>query len=393
MPALFLLELTMNSSSLDSAHWMLQEILEQPAVVQTCLEHWGIQPSGQINPQLGLGLSPAEIQSICQVRIIGCGTSLHAGFIAKALLESEAKIPTTVHPASELRHTLPLPLPGTLTLAITQSGETADVLKGCLLLQAQDAGAEITDGRYVGITNQAGSSLESITQFTLVLPAGKEVSIAATKTFTATLVTLYGVVLALGQNRQQLAPEQSQKWGAALHQLPVQIAGVFHRLADPIAAIATQWKAQQSWIVLGRGLQAAIAMEAALKFKETAYIHAEGFASGEFLHGPIALLDATIPAIAIVMPGRTVEGDLAILPKLKARQAPLLVITTDSLAEAVRAELDERNDHLLILPDTLPELAPILTVLPLQLLAYRSALARNLNPDQPRGLVKSIAQD
>lgn len=362
-------------------------------MVQACLEHWGIEPSGQVSNQLSLGLSASQIQAIQQVRIVGCGTSLHAGLIAKLLLEHWAKIPTIVCPASELRHTLPLPQPGTLTLAITQSGETADVLKGCLLLQAQDSATQITDGWYAGITNQAGSSLEAMTQSTLILPAGKEVSIAATKTFTATLITVYGLVLALSHQRQTLALEQAQQWGTALHHLPEQISTVFHKLSESMAAIATQWKARQSLIILGRGLQAAIAAEAALKFKETAYIHAEGFASGEFLHGPIALLDETIPAIAIVMPGNTAEGDLALLPKLKARQAPLLVITMESLVEDVKARINDGNHNVLSLPDVLPELAPVLTVIPLQLLAYHSAMVRNLNPDQPRGLVKSIAQD
>ncbi len=378
----------MNASTLPEPHWMLQEILEQPEVVRTCLKTWAIA-SNSFPTLETFGLADLAIASIQQVRIVGCGTSLHAGWVGKLLLEDWAKLPTALYPASELRHTLPPALSNTLTIAITQSGETTDVLKGCLQLQAQDAQAQISHSIYIGITNQRGSSLAGMTQAMLITPAGSEVSIAATKTFTATLIMLYGLVLAIAQQRGTLSREECQQITQSLHQLPGWIAQVLDTSAQEIAAIAAKWQNYRNCIIVGRGVQAAIAAEAALKLKEAAYIHAEGFAAGEFLHGPIALLDESIPVVAIAIPGSTFEGVLGTLPKLKSRGSPLLVITTASNVEDVQNGADE----CIVLPDVPEAIAPVLTILPLQLLAYHWALNRQLNPDQPRGLVKSISKD
>jgi glucosamine--fructose-6-phosphate aminotransferase (isomerizing) len=376
------------------AHFMLKEIHEQPVVAQACFNEVDISPEinsliASLNkPLINFGLQEELFNQIDHIQFIACGTSLHACLIGKYWLEQFAGILTTVHAASELRHGLPPARPNTLTIAISQSGETADVLIAVELLRSQrEQLVSSLPIQFLGITNRSGSSLEQQVQHCIHTPAGPEIGVAATKTFTATLLTLFSFAVDLAAHRHALSLEKLEHLRLSAQQLPTQIGQVLETLDSAIATLAHDWLDIQSCILLGRGINMPIALEGALKLKETAYIHAEGFAAGEFMHGPLALLDAEIPVVAIAMPGSAYEAVLTNLSNVKARGAPLIGITSTSQS----ATLQEMCDRVLLVPDIDETLSPLLTVLPLQLLAYHAAVKRGLDVDRPRGLTKYLS--
>ncbi len=360
--------------------YTLKEIYEQSAVVQACLDAF----TNQSIPALGehiinLGLSPKFYLDINQIQIIACGSSLYASLVGKYLFEQVAKVPTIVHDAAEFRDAPPPPTANTLIIGVTQSGETADTL-AALEIEKNRRGKQ----RLLGITNKAGSSLEKLVAHTIHTQAGIEVAIAATKTFVAQLIAFYCLALDLAYYRQFLSAEQLHQIMAQLRQIPTKIDIILQTQKDDIEKLAQDLKETQNWILLGRGINFPIALEGALKLKETSYIHAEGYHSGEFLHGPIAILDSKVAVVAIAMPGVVYEKVLANAQKAKACGVRLIGVTS------IKSEI---FDHVLSVPEVDELLSPLLTVIPLQILAYYLGVHRGVDVDHPRNLTKAITHE
>jgi glutamine---fructose-6-phosphate transaminase (isomerizing) len=369
-------------------HFMLKEIYEQPGVVRTCLETYlddGWQ-SVQAQSPIQLGLPPDLYADLEHIHILACGTSWHASLVGKYLLEQVAGIPTEVHYASEFRYA-PAPLtPNTLMIGVTQSGETADTLAALELEQRRRADREDAyRARFLGITNRPESSLGRMIPHVIDTHAGIEIGVAATKTFIAQLIAFYLLALDLSHHRQTLSPERMLEILEGLRQLPALVEQILESQERYVETLAHDFLDTQDFIFLGRGINFPIALEGALKLKEISYIHAEGYPAGEMKHGPIALLDAKVPVVAIAMPGTVFEKVLSNAQEARARDAQLIGVTPMDEQEA-----QETFDTLLPIPAIDELLSPVLTVIPLQLLAYHIAALRGLDVDQPRNLAKSV---
>lgn len=389
---------------------MLKEIFEQPEVLLTCLSAYLPNTSSPSTRhptpdtmRAGLSVHPHEqersvkpaptnrhlqnLPSPDQIHILGSGTSRHAGLVAQYWLEQIIGIPARVRSASEFL-SAPLPLTAdTLTLAVTQSGETADTLAAAT--QQKAAYSRLNpqlSKQLVGITNQPNSSLTKIVDRVLPTFAGEEVGVAATKTFTTQLAVMFCLTLELAQRSHSLSQERLSQLLPALQLLPTQIVKVLEQQEKSIQQIARSLTSTKSCIVLGQGINRAIALEGALKLKETTYIHAQGYAAGEFLHGPIALLEPTIPVIAIAPCDRTFEQVCTTIRKVKSHNVPIIGITT----EAISTNLVQLFDYPIVLPQVDDLLSPFLTVIPLQLLAYYVAVEKGLNVDKPRNITKTV---
>jgi glucosamine--fructose-6-phosphate aminotransferase (isomerizing) len=371
-------------------HFMLKEIHEQPAVVRACLENylnpnWHPQENPDFSP-INLGLSPALIDNLEQVQILACGTSWHAGLIGKYLLEQLAGIPTMVQYSSEFRYA-PAPLtPNTLTIGVTQSGETADTIAALEMEKQRRAALEPPyEARILGITNRPESTLAHMVEQIIDTHAGIEIGVAATKTFVAQVMSFYFLAIDLAYRRRCLSPEALASILAGLRQLPRQIELVLEQQERHIEELAHDFAETQDFIFIGRGINFPIALEGALKLKEISYIHAEGYPAGEMKHGPIALLDARVPVVAIAMPGAVHDKVISNAQEAKARDARLIGVTPMDDQQA-RSTFDD----LLPVPYVDELLSPIVAVIPLQLLAYHIAARRGLDVDQPRNLAKSV---
>ncbi|MDP8964855.1 MAG: glutamine--fructose-6-phosphate transaminase (isomerizing) [Cyanobacteriota bacterium] len=370
-------------------HFMLKEIYEQPGVVRTCLETYlngSWNPSDITQSPINLGLTPELYADLEQIQILACGTSWHAGLVGKYLLEQLAGIPTMVQYASEFRYA-PAPLTAnTLTIGVTQSGETADTLAALEMEKRRRFGQlPKYEPRLLGITNRAESSLAPLVDRIIETHAGIEIGVAATKTFVSQLVAFYCLALDLAWRRQTLTATRLEEILVGLRQLPAQIEMILESQERYIEELAHSFAETHDFIFLGRGINFPIALEGALKLKEISYIHAEGYPAGEMKHGPIALLDAKVPVVAIAMPGTVYEKVLSNAQEAKARDARLIGVTPMNDHEAA-----ETFDDLLPVPAVEELLSPILSVIPLQLLAYHIAARRGLDVDQPRNLAKSV---
>ncbi|HEY9795303.1 MAG TPA: glutamine--fructose-6-phosphate transaminase (isomerizing) [Leptolyngbyaceae cyanobacterium] len=370
-------------------HFMLKEIYEQPGVVRACLEtylnaNWN--PADISQSPINLGLAPELFADLEQIQILACGTSWHASLVGKYLLEQIAGIPTMVQYASEFRYA-PAPLTAnTLTIGVTQSGETADTLAALEMEKRRRFGQlPKYEPRLLGITNRLESSLAQLVDRIIETHAGIEIGVAATKTFVSQLVAFYCLALDLAWRRQTLTATRLEEILVGLRQLPAQIELILESQERYIEELAHSFAETQDFIFLGRGINFPIALEGALKLKEISYIHAEGYPAGEMKHGPIALLDAKVPVVAIAMPGSVYEKVLSNAQEAKARDARLIGVTPMNDQEAA-----ETFDDLLPVPAVEELLSPILTVIPLQLLAYHIAARRGLDVDQPRNLAKSV---
>jgi glucosamine--fructose-6-phosphate aminotransferase (isomerizing) len=369
-------------------HFMHKEIYEQPAVVRACLEAYLDSEWQPENPRSPINLNlPKELcADVEQISILACGTSWHASLIGKYLLEQLANIPTAVQYASEYRYA-PAPLTAnTLTIGVTQSGETADTLAALGMEQQRRAG--FTDkfrARMLGITNRTESSIAHMMPHVINTHAGIEVGVAATKTFVTQLMAFYFLALDLAHQRQTISTERLAEIITGLRQLPAEIEKFLEIQEQYVEELSHQFTETQDFIFVGRGINFPIALEGALKLKEISYIHAEGYPAGEMKHGPIALLDAKVPVVAIAMPGSVYEKVLSNAQEAKARDARLIGVTPkQGVAEA------DIFDYVLPVPLVDELLSPIVTVIPLQLLAYHIAARRGLDVDQPRNLAKSV---
>ena len=374
-------------------HFMLKEIYEQPGVVRACLEAYfdgdWVAADADINkPPVKLGLANELLDTLMHIHIVACGTSWHAGLVGKYLLEQLAGVPTTVHYASEFRYA-PAPItPNTLTIGVTQSGETADTLAALEMEKKRRSSFALDSGleaRLLGITNRPESSLGDLVPNIIDTHAGIEIGVAATKTFVAQVMAFYALALDLTYRRQAKSPEQLEAILVGLRQLPAQMEVVLESQERYIEELAHDFAETQDFIFLGRGINFPIALEGALKLKEISYIHAEGYPAGEMKHGPIALLDAKVPVVTIAMPGAVYEKVLSNAQEARARDARLIGVTPMDEQEAA-----DTFDTLIPVPHVDELLSPILTVIPLQLLAYHIAARRGLDVDQPRNLAKSV---
>jgi len=381
-------------------HFMLKEIHEQPGVVRACLDTYlktgelredddaAIAPtaSNSSNSPIHLNLPDPLCAEVQHVQILACGTSWHAGLVGKYLLEQLAGIPTNVYYASEFRYAPPPLLPYTLTIGVTQSGETADTLAALEMeLGRRIHQPDAFQPRLLGITNRTESSLGRLVPHLIDTLAGIEIGVAATKTFTAQLMAFYFLALDLAVRRQKLASAEVDRILTGLKQLPTQIELILEQQEPMIEELSHQFTHTQDFIFLGRGINFPIALEGALKLKEISYIHAEGYPAGEMKHGPIALLDEEVPVVAIAVPGSVYEKTISNAQEAKARDARLLGVTPPNMAETT----DIFND-LLPIPEVDELISPVLTVIPLQLLAYHIAARKGLDVDQPRNLAKSV---
>lgn len=370
-------------------HFMLKEIYEQPSVVRSFLatyfnSDW--QPATDGSSPVNLGLNPDIYQNLQQVEILACGTSWHAGLVGKYLIEQVAGIPTSVHYASEFRYAPSPVTANTLTIGISQSGETADTLAALGMEQQRRlALSEEFQPRLLGITNRPESSLGHLIPNIINTLAEIEIGVAATKSFMAQLMAFYALAIELAYQRQTLSAEKLQELIASLHQLPGQMELVLTNQEGQIEELAHQFLDTQDFIFIGRGINFPIALEGALKLKEISYIHAEGYPAGEMKHGPIALLDSKVPVVAIAMPGMVYEKVISNAQEAKARDAQLIGVTPSSNGEA-----GEIFNIILSVPAVNELLSPVLSVLPMQLLSYHIAARRGLDVDQPRNLAKSV---
>jgi glucosamine--fructose-6-phosphate aminotransferase (isomerizing) len=368
-------------------HFMLKEIHEQPETAALWVaRHLPANDGAPGTPSLvALPLEEEVFQGVERIQILACGTSRHASQVGAYLLEQLAGIPTSVDYASEFRYAPPPLAPHTLTIGVTQSGETADTLAA--LLMEQERRELIADPAFapklLGITNRPESSLGRIVPHLLDIGAGIEVGVAATKTFLGQLLAFYGLALAFAERRGSRSPTQLHALVSALRALPAQLQQLVEDHDRQCAELAHLFADTRDVIFLGRGINYPIALEGALKLKEISYIHAEGYPAGEMKHGPIALLDSRVPVVSIAMPGVVFDKVLSNAQEAKARDAQLIGV-------APAGPDTELFDVLLPVPDIDEMLSPLLTVIPMQLLSYHIAAHRGLDVDQPRNLAKSV---
>ncbi len=356
-------------------HFMLKEIFEQPNTLRDVMRGRLLEEEG--NAKLGgITISDEELQSVDQIVISACGTSWHAALIGEYMLEELARIPTKVEYASEFRYKNPVVDGNTLVIVISQSGETADTLAA--LREAKRRGA-----RVMGIVNVVGSSIARETDFGMYLHAGPEVGVASTKAFTSQVAALAFFTLYLGRLRN-LPIIEGREFVKALQELPGKVANILER-NDEIRALAEEYKDAPNFLYLGRGVQFPVALEGALKLKEVSYIHAEGYPAAEMKHGPIALIDDQMPVVFLAPRDAVYSKVVSNIEEVKARLGRVIAIVNNGGEELVG-----RVDHSIVVPQTHPVLLPILTVVPLQLLAYHIAVLRQCDVDQPRNLAKSV---
>ena len=358
-------------------HFMLKEIFEQPdAVSNTLLGRLNEDRDGVDLSEIGF--SPAKWQSFKDIKIVACGTSWHAGLVAKYWLENLARIPTEVDIASEFRYRDPLVGPETLVIGISQSGETADTLAA--LQEARRRGASL-----LAICNVMESSIARLCDGVLYTHAGPEIGVASTKAFTTQLTALFLLTLEFAAIRQSLSAEQiSQQVNALLH-LPLAIEKVLER-APELELMARRYHHVDDYLYLARGLNFPIALEGALKLKEISYIHAEGYPAGEMKHGPIALIDENMPVVVLAPPDRHLEKIISNFQEVAARDGRLLLFSGPDLVLPEDVEGIDR----FVVEVVGEELNPLLYVVPLQLLAYYTAVLKGTDVDQPRNLAKSV---
>jgi glucosamine--fructose-6-phosphate aminotransferase (isomerizing) len=358
-------------------HFMLKEIFEQPqAIINTV--------SGRIDLETGvvelpeINLNSEDLQKIERIFLVACGTSWHAALVAKYWIERWAGIPVEVDIASEFRYRTLLINERVLTVAISQSGETADTLAG--IRRAKSLGSKI-----ITICNVVGSTMTREADGTVYTHAGPEIGVASTKAFTAQLAALFLFTLYLGAQKKTLSMEKSRELGSALIGIAEVIETELPRLQEEIRLLVDGYYDCRDFLFVGRGLNFPIALEGALKLKEISYIHAEGYAAGELKHGPIALIDKEMPVLALVPQDGVYQKSISNVEEIKARAGRLILLGT-----AGDSHLRTITEDVLYLPLVHEEMNPLLYTIPAQLLAYEIAVRRGCDVDQPRNLAKSV---
>jgi len=355
--------------------FMLKEIYEQPRVVRDTLA--GRLAGGALAID-ELGLTLEELNLIDRVYVIACGTSYHAGLVAKNLIEGWARIPCEVEAASEFRYRNPIITTSTLVVAVSQSGETADTL-------AAIRDARIKGAKVFGITNVVGSPVARESDGVIYTKANKEVAVASTKSFIGQVVSLTLLAMLLGQVKGRLSQAQVRLLFRELGDTAQQIQRILDQQRPAIHDAALACKDASSALFVGRGMGAAISYEGALKLKEVSYLHAEAYAAGEMKHGPIALIEPGFPVIAVATKSPTYDKTVSNLKECEARGASLIVVATEG-----DKDICAIADHVIYVPAVRDAFSPITATVPLQLLAREVALLRGCDVDQPRNLAKSV---
>ena len=356
-------------------HHMLKEIFEQPNVLTTCM-------GGRIdrtNSQIKLGGIATHLREMTRTKrfiMTACGTAFHAGLVGEFIFEQLARIPTETEYASEFRYRNPIIEDQTVVIAISQSGETADTLAA--VEQAKERGATV-----LGIVNVVGSSIARATDAGIYLHVGPEIGVASTKAFTAQVTVLAMLAIELGR-RRHINSSEADTYIEQLSQIPDKIQAILDQ-SDHIRQIASANVNEENWLFLGRGFNYPVALEGALKLKEISYIHAEGLPAAEMKHGPIALIVDGMPAVFIATEGPQYDKIMGNIEEVRARGGRTIVVATEG-----DENIKNHADHLIAVPKTPEIFQPLLTVLPLQLLAYHAAVIRGHDVDKPRNLAKSV---
>ncbi|GGH39462.1 glutamine--fructose-6-phosphate transaminase (isomerizing) [Paenibacillus segetis] len=358
-------------------HFMLKEIHEQPKAYRDTMRG-RIDESGQSVVFPGLNLTEEKIRSLNSVHIVACGTAYHAGLVGGTVIEQLVRIPVANDVASEYRYRSPLITPETLVIVVSQSGETADTLAA--LREAKRNGAHV-----LAITNVVGSSIARDADDVIATLAGPEIAVASTKAYTSQLIAFYLFGLYLAQVRGTKSNEEVAHVIAAMQSLPEQLESMLANV-EPIKAYAEEIAVHQNLFFIGRGMDYAVVQEGSLKLKEISYIHSEAYAAGELKHGTLALIEEGIPVIALATQENVLEKTVSNIKEVKARGAAVMAITHEEHV----ADLLRSVDQALSIPKTLSLLTPALSVVPLQLLAYYTSLARGNDVDKPRNLAKSV---
>jgi glucosamine--fructose-6-phosphate aminotransferase (isomerizing) len=365
-------------------HFMQKEIFEQPRAVRDTLLGRVSRETGRVFLGEEMDISEAEFREFRQVKMIACGTSWHAALAGKFMLERLARLPVEVDYGSEFRYRDPLIDARTLAVVISQSGETADSI-------AAQREARRKGAKTLAISNVVGSMIPREAHGAFYTHAGPEIGVASTKTFSAQLAALYMLALYLAEARGQLAPEPAKPHLEELLKIPAKLEQILHR-DEEIEELSREFFRRQDFLFLGRGVHYPIALEGALKLKEISYIHAEGYPAGEMKHGPNALIDSNLPVVVLATVDRAdlesvtrYEKTVSNIREVKARDGIVIAVITEGDRE-VRAAAD----HVFEVPPAPELLAPLLEVVPLQLLAYHIAVRRGCDVDQPRNLAKSV---
>ncbi len=356
-------------------HHMLKEIFEQPKALSTCM-------GGRVDVQNGkikLGGIDAYLRELTRAKrliITACGTAFHAGVVGEFLFEQLARIPTETEYASEFRYRNPIIEDGTVVIAISQSGETADTLAA--VEQAKERGATV-----LGLVNVVGSSIARSTDAGIYLHVGPEIGVASTKAFTAQVAVLTMLAIELSR-RRHISSSEAERYIKELSKIPDSISSILEQ-SDHIKTIAQANIDKDNWLFLGRGVNYPVALEGALKLKEISYIHAEGLPAAEMKHGPIALIVDGMPAVFIATAGPQYDKIIGNISEVRARGGKTIIVATEG-----NDEIKQHADYLISIPDAPELLQPMLSVIPLQLLAYHAAVLRGHDVDKPRNLAKSV---
>jgi glucosamine--fructose-6-phosphate aminotransferase (isomerizing) len=365
-------------------HFMLKEIYEQPRSVRDTVQGRISLDTGRVFLDEMSNITEADFKRFTSITIAACGTAWHAGLAGKYMIEQLARIPVDIDYASEFRYRSPVMDENTLLLVVSQSGETADTIAA--LREAKELGSKV-----LAICNVQGSMIVREADGTILTHAGPEIGVAATKTFTAQMIALYLLALYLGQLRGVLSEDEARFHAQELAELPVKLEHLLNN-SDDIEELSKEFFRSTDFLYLGRGINFPVALEGALKLKEISYIHAEGYPAGEMKHGPNALIDERLPVLFI---NTREEGNRASelryekthsnIVEVKAREGIVISVLTegDSISSVV-------SDHVIEIPAASDLLSPILSIIPLQLLAYHIAVRRGCDVDQPRNLAKSV---
>ncbi len=364
-------------------HFLLKEIYEQPRAVRDTVRGRVSLDTGKVYLDQ-MDISEEDFQNVRSIKIAACGTSWHAGIAAKYMLEELARVPVEVDYASEFRYRNPVLDESDLLIVISQSGETADTIAA--MREAKKAGCKV-----MAICNVQGSMITREADGTILTHAGPEISVASTKAFTSQIIALYIFALYLGELRGKLSEDQVKKHAQELIELPLKIEEILSE-ADNIEEMSKEFFRAQDFLYLGRGINFPVALEGALKLKEISYIHAEGYPAGEMKHGPNALIDETLPVVVINT--REEGNENSELRYEKTHSNIVEVKARDGIIFSILSQGDKMSslvsDHVIEIPKVSDLLAPILSVVPLQLLAYNIAVRRGCDVDQPRNLAKSV---
>ena len=366
-------------------HYMHKEIYEQPDLTRNWINKYLIKNNQTGTFKVNYSFDTHFFNNIERIQILACGTSRHASMVGSYLLEQFSGIPTDVFYASEFRYSPPPVLPNTLTIGVTQSGETADTLAalGMEIKRREELKNELCKPNLIAITNRLDSSIGRQIPNIIDISAGIEIGVAATKTFFGQLLSFYGLAITFAQIKKSKTDSEINQLISNLEKLPPLLEDIVNQHNEISEKLAHDFSDIKDVIFLGRGINYPIALEGALKLKEISYIHAAGYPAGEMKHGPIALLEKKVPVISIATPGKVFEKVISNAQEAKARDSYLIGI-------APRCEGTEIFDYLMPLPISDEWLSPLLSVIPLQLLSYHIAAHKGLDVDQPRNLAKSV---